>query len=199
MFFLGLAGAAVCAFLCWKGWLNEGKLSFPLALVGWFLLAVSVSSILIVKFNAAAVHLLYLLVPAGAVIALVYYLYQREFFFSVCAVAAGMLGLFVVRKNGGRYDVIVTVYVVLACAALLAGLALLYKLKQSGGALQVKGKELRILSRQANPLPVALSFAVSAAAMAAGRLLGATAAYYLLFVMMAWLFVLLVYYTVKLM
>ena len=37
------------------------------------------------------------------------------------------------------------------------------------------------------------------AAVAAGLLIGGTAAYYLIFVMVAWLFALLVYYTVKLM
>jgi len=194
-----LLGAAGCAYWGWKRTQKEGKVPFLPVLVGISLLCMGISAILIRLFYAAAVHLLYLLVPAGAVVALVYYLYQREFFLSVCGMAVGLLGLWLVRKNAGNYTGVVTLYVALAAILLVVGVVFLFRLKNNGGELVVGGKRLRVLSNRANYVPVLLSWLVGLIAMAVGFLLGGTVAYYLLFVMMAWLFVLLVYYTVKLM
>lgn len=196
---LGLLGAAVCGFFGWKRAKAGSNVPFLWVVLTAMLLAVGVSSGLIWAFYRAAVELLYILVPAGAVLALVYYLYQKEFFFSACGVSVGLLGLWLVRKNSGAHDLLVTVYAVAGAVLLVAGLLLALSLKNNQGVLRVKDKQYAILPKQSNYLPVIASCIAGLAALAAGSLLGSTGAFYLLFVLLAWLFVLLVYYTVKMM
>lgn len=196
---LGLLGAAVCGFFGWKRIKADGTLPFLHLVLTATLLAVGVSSGLIVLFYRAAVELLYILVPAAAVLALVYYLYQKEFFFSACGVGVGLLGLWLVRKNNGTHDLLVALYAAAGAVILLAILLLALHLKKQQGVLTIRGKQFSVLPKQSSYLPVILSCIAGLAALAAGLLLGGTVAFYLLFVLLAWLFVLLVYYTVKMM
>lgn len=196
---LGLLGAVISGLWGWKRMKAEGTLPFLCLVLTSLLLAVGVSSGLIVMFYRAAVQLLYTVVPAGAVLALVYYLYQKEFFLSACGVGAGLLGLWLVRKNIGTHDVIVNLYMVVAALALLAIMLLALKLKKGDGVLTIKDKQYTLLPKQSNFLLVVVSCMVSLLALLAGLLLGGTVAFYLLFVLIVWLFVLLVYYTVKMM
>lgn len=196
---LALLGAAACAVRVWKGLNAEGAAPFLPVLLTVALAVASVSAALVVRFGNSAMQLLYVLVPAGAVLALIYYLYQKEFFFSAFAVGVGLLGLWLVRKNVGTHDLLVGLYAAAGAVVLLALLVLMRKLKQDQGVLSVKGKKFTVLPAKSSILPVVLSCLLSLLLMAAGLLLGSTAAFYLLFVLLAWLFVLLVYYTVKLM
>lgn len=196
---LGLIGGAVCGFFGWKRFKADGTLPFLWLVLAVSLLALGLCSGLIVLFYRAAVELLYILIPAAAVLALVYYLYQKEFFFSACGVGIGLLGLWLVRKNSGTHDLLVALYTVAGEVVLLAILLLLMKLKKEHGVLTVKETQFTILSKQSNYLPMFLSCTLGVLALVAGLLLGSTAAFYLLFVLLAWLFVLLVYYTVKMM
>lgn len=196
---LGVLSGAACAFLSWKRMKAQGTLPFVLVVLSTVLFAIGVSSILIVEFYQAAVQLLYVLVPACAVLVLVYYLYQKEFFLCAGGVGVALLGLWLVRKNGGNHDMLVLLYAVCAVVLLAAVLLLALKLKKEQGVLTVGDKQISILPKQSNYLPVFCSCVVSLLALAAGLLLGSTAAFYLLFVLVAWLFVLLVYYTVKMM
>lgn len=196
---LGLIGAVVCGFFGWKRAKADGSVPFLWLVLTTALLAVGLSSGLIVLFYRAAVDLLYILVPAAAVLVLVYYLYQKEFFFSVCSIGIGLLGLWLVRKNNGTHDLLVNLYAVAGAIVLLAILLLVLSLKKNHGALTIKDKQYSVLSKQTCYLPMFLSCALGLLALAAGVLFGSTAAFYLLFVLLAWLFVLLVYYTVKMM
>lgn len=196
---LGLLAAVLCGVWGWKRGKKTGTVPFLYVVLTTVLLAIGVSSGLIVVFYRAAVQLLYIMVPAGAVLALVYYLYQREFFFSACGIAVGMLGLWLVRKNIGTHDLIVSLYAVLAAVVLFAMIVLTIKLKQNAGVLVIKERQYEVLPKQSNFLLIILSCVVSIAVLLAGLLLGGMVAFYLLFVLVAWLFVLLVYYTVKMM
>lgn len=195
----GLAAAVVCGFFGWKKAKADKVLPFLWLVLTVSALALGVGSGLIVLFYRAAVELLYILVPAAAVLALVYYLYQKEFFFSACSMGVGLLGLWLVRKNSGTHDLLVALYAVAGEVVLLAILLLLMKLKKNGGVLTLKDKQFPILSKQSSYLPMFLSCLLGVLALIAGLLLGGTVAFYLLFVLLAWLFVLLVYYTVKMM
>lgn len=196
---LGLLGAAVCGFFGWKRFKGDGTFPFLWLVLTVTVLAVGISSGLIVLFYRAAVELLYILVPAAAVLALVYYLYQREFFFSACCTGVGLLGLWLVRKNNGNHDLLVALYTVIGVVILLAILLLALYLKKNQGILTIKNRQLSVLPKNSNYLPLFLSCAIGLLALAAGLLPGGTAAFYLLFVLLAWLFILLVYYTVKMM
>lgn len=196
---LGLAGAAVCGFFGWKKAKADKALPFLWLVLTVSMLALGFGSGLIVLFYRAAVELLYILVPAAAVLALVYYLYQKEFFFSACSVGVGLLGLWLTRKYNSTHDLLITLYSVAGAVVLLAILLLVLKLKKDHGVLTLKGTQFTVLPKQSCYLPMILSTIIGLAALAAALLLNGTAAFYLLFALLAWLFVLLVYYTVKMM
>jgi len=140
------------------------------------------------------VRMLFLLVAAWGGLALVFYLYQKEFFLAAAGTGLGVLGLWFARFGGGFC--LETVAALLAIALLLAvGLLL----RKGNGKVNLAGLELEVLPKGANYPLVLGSLAAAFLLVAAACLLGATAAYYLIFVMIAWLFGLLVYYTVKMM
>ena len=196
---LGLLGAVLSGLWGWKQVKAAGALPFLCLVLTTVLLAVGFGSALIVVFYRAAVQLLCVLVPAGAVLALVYYLYQKEFFFSACSVGVGLLGLWLVRKGDGAHELVIMLYAVAGVLVLLTMILLALKLKKSGGVLTIKETQLAVLPKQSDNLSIILSCVASLLALLAGVLLGSTAAFYLMFVLVAWLFVLLVYYTVKMM
>lgn len=196
---LGLLGAVLSGLWGWKQAKATKELPFLCLVLTAVLLAVGFGSALIVIFYRAAVQLLYVLVPAGAVLALVYYLYQKEFFFSACGVGVGLLGLWLVRKSDGAHEQVVWLYAVAGVLVLLTMILLALRLKKSEGVLVIKKMQFAVLPKRSDILSIILSCAASLLALLVGVLLGSTAAFYLMFVLVAWLFVLLVYYTVKMM
>ena len=65
--------------------------------------------------------------------------------------------------------------------------------------LTLGGRKFQLFPRNTSYGMIYLTCAVIAAAVAAALLLGTAAAYYLIFALVAWLFIMAVYYTVKLM
>ena len=183
-------GAALgCAL--WR--LKSGK-RFGLALVVSLAMgAVSVCVHVIVKFQGPGLSMLFWLVVAWAVLALVYYIYQREFFVAAAACGMSVLALWFVRydRNGLAESILVLAAIAVVTAAVVW-------MKKSGGTLPGK-QAIRFLPEDTNYAVALATCAASLAAPIAALLLGGTAAYYLIFVMVAWLFALFVYYTVKLM
>jgi len=196
---VALLAAVFGGFWCWKRWKAVGTIPFLAVLLTVSVLVAGVGAGLIILYYDAAVQLLCLLVPAGAVLAFLFYLYQKDFFLSACAIGVGLLGLWLVRKNGGNHDLIVNLYMVLGALVLLGAAILVSRLSKEKGVLSVKGTQYRVLAARANYMLMLVSCVISLAAMLGGLLLGSAVAFYLLFVLLAWLFVLLVYYTVKLM
>lgn len=144
-------------------------------------------------FQDVGVPMLFWLVVAWAVLALVYYLYQREFFLAATSVGLSILGLWFVRYGAGRW---------LEPALMAAGIAVVLVaalwLKQRDGILPGAGR-ISFLPQEANYPVVLVSGLAGLAALVAAMVLGSAVAYYLIFLMMAWMFALFVYYTVKLM
>ena len=156
--------------------------------------ALAVCAHVSLAFQDSGIKMLFLLVPAWAGLALIYYLYQREFFLAACAVGMSILGLWFVRYGGARREALLTLAgIAVVCAAALW-------LKKTGGAVsRPDGSQVQFVSKAASYPLVLVSCLASLVAVSAAMVLGSTAAYYLIFVMVAWLFALLVYYTVKLM
>lgn len=196
---LGLAFGVAAAIWCRRASVKSGELAFGPMLLSVSAFALGISGVLIVALYAAAVDLLCVVVPALAVLALVYYLYQKEFFLSALCSGVGLLGLWLVRRGSARMDLVITLYAVVGIVLLAVALVLTLCLKKNGGVLTVKGKARALFSKQTNYLPVILSCVFGLLALVACLVLGNTAAFYLLFGLLAWLLVLLVYYTVKLM
>ena len=182
--------AALAACLVWAFLrMNKGeKAALPLALT-----AASGAQV-ILGFRDSGVRMLFWLVPAWAALALVYYLYQREFFLAALVSGLGVLGLWFVRHAGAvsPYTIAAVVAIVLVAGAMLW-------MKSHQGRLIVKEGIKRVLPPEAGYALMFASCVVSLAAIAAAVALGSAVSYYLLFAMVAWLFALLVYYTVKMM
>lgn len=159
-------------------------------------LILAVCAVVVRVFDASGVKFLYIAVPAVAVLALLYYLYQREFFFSALLCALGLLGVKLLPRVMGAYAVAYAYAVVLA-VILVAALVLFRMMQKSGGRLTVKGKAVRVLPKNVNYALLYVTCAVVAVVDIAAVALGALVILY--GVLVAWLLILAVYYTVRLM
>lgn len=157
-------------------------------------LVVLICTHVILTFSSTGLHMLFWLVPALAALALVFYLYQQEFFFSAWISGMGVLGRWFARYAGGTswYVILLVVLIVLVAAAVVL-------LVKNGGCLPKALKERRVLPAEATFPLVLLSAVVSLVVIGLTIVMGDVLAYYLVYAMVAWLFALLVYYTVKMM
>ena len=80
---------------------KSGKFTRLSSVLAGVMLALAVCAVVIRVFDESGIRLLYVAVPAVAVLALIYYLYQREFFFAAVLSALGLLGVKVVRFHFG--------------------------------------------------------------------------------------------------
>ena len=185
--------AAVLALLWSIRQAGQGKKYAPALIAAIALAALTVCVHVAVKYRADGMSMLYWLVIALAVLAMVFYIYQREFFLAASACGMSVLALWVVRFGAsGRPEAIL-----LAAAIIVVGLASLW-LKKNDGALG-GGDTFRFLPKGSSYSVLLATCLASLAAVAAAMLAGGMVAYYLVYVMLAWLFALFVYYTVKLM
>lgn len=191
-------GTVVC--LLWAIFRVKGgkPATLPGVLFGVFLTAL-VISVVTYRFYGAGVQFLCGIVPAAAVLALVYYLYQHEFFAVTVLSALGLVGLWLFRRAGSAHQPLLYGYIVVLAVILVAAVLLCRSMSNHGGALTLGGKKLQVFSHNASYGMIYLTCAIVAVAVAAALALGTGAAYYLIFALVGWLFVMAVYYTVKLM
>lgn len=145
-------------------------------------------------FNGG-VDLLGIVAPAAAILSMIYYLYQREFFCSAVIAGCGILCLWLYRRYFQDHPNVIRAGYVLAWVLLAAAAVVYWKLSQSGG----KWKKYRIFPADTSYLPAYATCILTAAVLAAALFAGATVAFYAIFVLVIWLFCLAVYYTVRLM
>lgn len=143
-------------------------------------------------FYEPGVKLLIAMPFAAGVLILIYFLYQRAFFVSALLTGGGMAGLWCLRQS---QRLLVKAGFAAGWIVLLAVAVLAYLLKKNGGKL---GK-WKLVSDPKSYLPCWITCAVVFAATLLGFLLGAGMAYYLIYALVAWLFCLAVYFTVKMM
>ena len=136
--------------------------------------ALLLCSQVILGFRDAGVRMLFWLVPAWAALALVYYLYQREFFLAALVSGLGVLGLWFVRHTGcGKlvyrlWRWLRFWWLQLACSGM----------KGHQGRLVVKEGQSGVLPSDASYALMFVSCVVSLAAIAAAIVLGAAVSYY---------------------
>lgn len=158
--------------------------------------AVCLSAAVAVLWPEMGVQMLYIVVPAVAVLALIYYLYQREFFLVAVEGAATLLAMWGYRKlidaaPAGAYALCGVV-----AAAVAAVMTATWLIQKRGG----EWKGWKLFSKQTVGLPlVYVGGGIALCAIAAAVIAGATAAYAALFAVVAWLFAAAVFYTVRLM
>ncbi len=170
---------------------KHGKTALPLV-VSIVSLVVTVCIHIILSFKGQGVQMLYLMVPVLAGLALSYYIYQKEFFLCALAGSLAVLGLWFVRFRGG-----LCMESILLLVGIALVLVLVLALKKQDGKLP--GSQEQFAPQGVSYMPALASCLIGMAALVLAMLMGATVAYYLLFAMVAWVFALLVYYTVKMM
>ena len=188
---VSLAAVVICVVWMLFQLSKNGKAVLP-GVLSIAAAALLLCSHVILQFKDSGLRMLFWLVPAWAALALVYYLYRREFFFSALLSGLGLLGLWFVRHTAP-----LSLYTILTVVVLVLLAAGLFVMKQKDGLLQLGQGKARLLPAEANYSLVFLSFAVSLVVIALAALVGGSLSYYLLYAMVAWLFALLVYYTVK--
>ena len=136
------------------------------------------------------------LVPILTVFGLVFFLFQREFFFNALVLGGAMFTLWLCRKGLGtlNWNTKVTAGAVVVLVGLAAAAAALRLLQTAGGAW----KGLRIFGRTCDYRVMYATLGVAFAAVLLALVLPATA-YYTMWALGAGLFALAVYYTTKLM
>ena len=171
---------------------KSGKFPRLSSVLAGVMLALAVCAVVIRVFDESGIRLLYVAVPAVAVLALIYYLYQREFFFAAVLSALGLLGVKVVPYHFGFPAIAYGYAVVLGVA-----LVVFRVMQAAGGKLRLKGNWVEVLPKSANYALLYVTCGVVAAVVIAALLLGGLAVLY--GVLVAWLLILAVYYTVRLM
>lgn len=132
---------------------------------------------------------------AVALLSLIYFLYQRAFFANAIVAGCGLIALWVMRRYHYLHPTAITVGFVIGWLLLAAAVIVSVKVKNSDGKL---GKYRLVGDKKCYPVfwvTCAVVLLVSVLAL----VLGTGVAYYLFYVLIAWVFCLAVYFTVKLM
>lgn len=189
-----VVGAVLCVFGIWKA--RKGGVGAKwFAALALFCVGLALCAGLAWRFNETGVKFMCAAIPAAAVLALVYYLFQREFFLIALAGGVSIAALWVIRRAGTGHTGMLYVALVAALAVLVVLAFAARKLQGNGGMW----KEKRVLGKNAAYPMIYVTCAVMAVLLLAAAVAGSGAAYYLLFPAVGWLIIMAVYFTVKLM
>ena len=170
-------------------------------LAGWLLgigifFAVANKAMLVVYPDASVA--LCIIVPILLIVGVAFFLYQREFFFSLCALVLSVGACWLCSKGLGNANW--NSVAIAASAAVLVVIAALFAASLSAakkkGILEIGGRKLRMLSVSPNRALLYGAYILSALAVIAA-LLGY--GYYGIWVLCVVIFALAVYYTIRLM
>ena len=192
--YLGAALTAACIVWAVLEFRKGKRVTVPCicAAVAAGLWVLSVLSYFLYEFGLSIVMLL----PAvGAVLIVVYFLYQRVFFLNALMTAGGLTALWLHRQYFMNHPTVIRLFFAAEFALLAAGLVLSFLLRRSGG--KIGG--LRVMPPDTGYLMTWITCGVTALALVLTLALGATAGFYLLFALVAWVFIQAVFYTVQLM
>lgn len=192
VFLVLFVAGLLCTLVRYKGGKSVGLVGGLTIL----LFGLALSTFIARRFYGTGLRLLYIGIPVIAVLALIYYLYQREFF-SIAAISVlGILGIWMAQRVGGE-NWPAYVYMVGLAVFLVGALVVFRVLQTSGGILKLGGKNREILHKSANYPLIYITCVLVAAVVIAALVLGSLVLLY--GVLVAWLLIMAVYYTVKLM
>lgn len=197
---LAVAGlvCAGAALFWWNGAKKAGKSTALPTVLGFFMLGVSVSCFAAWIFYGAGIHLMYVVVPVVVALAVIFYLYQREFFLVSCESALALLTIWVCSKGmNGSHAVIAYGCAVVSVLAVLAAAGLCRKAQAERGVVEFSGREVRVFSKDANYVMLYLGSIILLLVLILAVIGINQMALYA--VTVAWLLIAAVYYTVKLM
>lgn len=192
--FLALIGAGVIAYR-WKK--SETKKCLPLA-EALVLLGTSAGCFAAWLLGSAGLTVVYTAAPIIVLIAVIYHLYQREFFLISLLCAMGLFGNWLCSHGiSGRTAVVCWIYTLCALALTGAALWVCSLCRKENGSFPWKGKKFPLFTKETNFPLLYLTAAVTAAVLVCALVGLPTMALYA--VSVAWLLIMAVYYTVKLM
>ena len=166
----------------------------------WFL----ISGLFVVLSSAACLYVdetifsgLVFLIPAIMLLAVVYYLYGKEFFFIACALGGSLAVLWYWRRRYAyaQYHTAGLILVLLALLALLVLSYLAWKACKDKGVVTIFSRRLHMLPESPDRLFLFGSFAVSLAALLVSAAFGALS-FYAMILLGVVLFITAAYYTV---
>lgn len=159
------------------------------------LLALSLTVVVAYRFSTNGVDFLSAVAPAAAVFALIYYLYQRDFFCNALFTAGGILSLWLYRRFYATHPTAIILGFVLGWLLLAAVVYLVACLSRQNG----KWGKRQLFPKNTPYLPTYVTCGITALTMISAIAFGSAAAYYAIFVLVIWLFCMAVYYTVRMM
>lgn len=199
------AAAATALFIVCLGWflavrrnLEKRRQSILTFNGGLFLLVVALSCLIMAYFHLDGVVFLYAALPSAALLYLVYFIYQREFFAVASLCALGALTLWVIYRWFGLHPFRVMLLGLGAGIFFLLCGAVSRLISRGGGCLKLSSKKYRVFPAQSLYFPLYLTCGVLAVCALAAAF-AAQLAFYLLLGVCAYLFIMAVYFTVKLM
>lgn len=190
-----LFGAGLVLWIMRKKWTRYAPAAPWLLCAGFFF---AVSSHLMLSIYPQGTTIMCVIVPVAMLLGIVFLLYPREFSVQALSLTAALMAMYLIHRGGGNENL--SAFVMSCCFAALcvqAALAVaVFKAQKNEGKLAKL--DLRIASQDANyPLTYAV-LAVGAAAVLVALFVGGIA-YYGLWALAIALFLLAVYYTVKMM
>lgn len=193
----GLVCAAAALF--WRsGAKKSGKGTALPTVLGFFMLGVSASCFAAWAFWGSGIQMMYVAVPVVVALAVIFYLYQKEFFLISCESAGALLTVWVCAKGlGGRYAMVSYACVVVAALAVLAAAGVCRKAQTEDGMMELGGKNIRLFPKDANYALLYLGAIILLLVLILAAIGINQMALYA--VTVAWLLIAAVYYTVKLM
>ncbi|MGI6576805.1 MAG: hypothetical protein ACOX1Q_01895 [Eubacteriales bacterium] len=170
----------------------------------------AICALIAARFFVDGIKVLYIIIPAAAVLVLIYLIYSSEFFFisAITATTGFLMWYFskayyvrpITRIDPASLLSDLTFYAgIVALIALLIAALVVFSASRNGGAVKVGKRSFKLFRPSTKYGLIYLSIAVSFLCTVAALVFGSIVAYYLLFVVFGYLFVLAVYYTVKLM
>jgi hypothetical protein len=201
LFSVMVYAALVLCVLCvvWAVAMRKNELKIlPQALAVIFAV-LSGSAYLFRIYGSISVRVMQIVVPVIAVLALVYHLYQKEYFAITILGGLCIFGLWLYRHAAVSHPVLSYAYMAVLIILSAATLILALILQRGNGTLNWGGEQRFILQRHAAYPMVYVTCALTVLAGAAALLWGTTVAYYAIFLIVAWIFVMAVYFTVRMM
>ncbi len=172
----------------WLAWVTAVFLYLTVSAVCadlWFIKGVKFTAVLIVFLT---------------VLAFIYVIYQRDFFCSCVVIACGIGALVIYRRSAawGQVSMRALIVFLIGFVLLAAASLVVWKLKKGEGRLRSGENARQLLPKKTEYRLLYATLIIVALALIAALVFGSVAAYFALFVLAVYFFILAVYYTVKL-
>ena len=172
----------------WRGWIMAVFLFLTVSMGCtdlWFIKGVKFVAVLLVFLT---------------VLAFIYVVYQRDFFCSCAVIACGIGALTIYRRSAawGQVSMRALIVFLIGFVLLIAAALVIWRVKKGEGYWTPGENARRLLPQQTEYRLLFATLIIVALALIAALIFGSMAAYFALFVLGVYFFLLAVYYTVKL-